>query len=70
MQTFTEKKLYVEDEVNRYITVTDDSEHGEDYVNINTLGSDESSEWFGKVDLTLSKEDAKALADAIMYFID
>jgi hypothetical protein len=70
MQTFTEKKLYVEDEVNAFIAVTDDTEHGSDYININTLGNDKSSEWFGKIDLTLNKKEAKALAEAILYFID
>jgi hypothetical protein len=70
MQTFTDKKLYVPDETNVYISVSDDTEHGSDYININTTGNDESINWFGKNTLTLSKEDAKSLANAILSFVD
>ena len=51
-----------------FISITDDTDHGEGYININT-NDKESEMWFGKNDMTISKVQAKMMAQALLKLV-
>ena len=48
-----------------FITISDDTDLGEGFININTNDKD-SQTWFGKNDMTISKAQAKMMAQALL----
>lgn len=71
MQTYelaTTLQVYNNEE-NVAITVTDRTEFGEGYININT-DDQVSKQYYGPIDLTLDKEQALLLARSIIKLIE
>ena len=51
-----------------FISVIDDTDLGDGYININT-NDKQSEKWFGKNDMTISKVQAKMMAQALLKLV-